>query len=79
MVLTIIPSLAPTAPFFFPELDELVEARRGPLAGTVWFNAVRLTGAGALAAVKLVLRPDAMNTDPPPAPTAEVFGAVKGT
>jgi hypothetical protein len=74
------PSLVPTAPLFFPVLEELVEAAtRGPLAGTVWFSAVRLTGAGAFAAVKLVLRPGPINTGPPPAPTAEVFGAVKGT
>jgi hypothetical protein len=78
------PSRTPTTPFFFPLLeeeldDEEEEATRGPLHGTDSFCAVRLTGAGAFAAVKLVLRPDATNTGPPPAPTAEVFGAVKGT
>ena len=77
------PSRAPTAPFFFfPVLDVELDdeaATRGPLQGTDSFFAVRLTGAGALAAVKLVSRPEAMNTGPPPAPTADVFGAVKGT
>jgi hypothetical protein len=29
--------------------------------------------------VKLVFMPGETKTDPPPAPTAEVFGAVKGT
>jgi len=79
-----IPSLTPTAPFFFPldddELDEEEEAAtRGPLQGSTAFFAVRLTGAGALAAVNLVSRPEATNTGPPPAPTADVFGAVNGT
>ena len=60
------------------ELDDDA-ATRGPLKGTLWPCAVRLTGAGAEAAVKLVSRPDAIKTGPPPAPTAEVFGAVKGT
>ena len=77
------PSRAPTAPFFFPllleEFDEEEEATRGPLHGDDSLCAVRLTGAGALEAVKLVSRPGPMNTGPPPAPTAEVFGAVNGT
>ena len=51
----------------------------GPLAGTISFNAVRLTGAGAFAVVKLVLRPGAIKTGPPPAPTADKLGAKKGT
>ena len=55
------------------------EPSRGPSQGTVLFCAVRLTGAGATAAVKLVFRPDVTKTGPPPAPTADVFGAVKGT
>ena len=50
-----------------------------PLAGTVRFVAVRFTGAGALAEVKLVLRLAATKTEPPPAPTAVMLGAVKGT
>jgi hypothetical protein len=52
---------------------------RGPLHGTDAFCAVRLPGAGALAAVKLVSRQEATKTGPLPTPTAEVFGAVKGT
>lgn len=55
------------------------EPGRGPSQGTVSFCAVRLTGAGATAGVKLVFRPEATKTGPPPAPTADVFGAVKGT
>ena len=76
------PSRAPTAPFLFPlDPEELVDdaATRGPAQGTVSFCAVRLTGAGADAAVKFVSRPDAIKTGPPPAPTADVFGAVMGT
>jgi len=65
-----------------PELPEAPGAVEvpfiGPLAGTVIPSAVRFTGAGALAAVKLVLSPEAMKTESPPAPTAEVLGAVKG-
>ena len=74
------PSRAPTAPLFFPveEFDDEV-ATRGPLHGEDSFCAVMLTGAGTLAAVKLVSRPEAMNTGPPPAQTADVFSAVKGT
>jgi hypothetical protein len=75
-----IPSRAPVAPPL--DVEALIgeeAATRGPLHGTVSFFAVRLTGAGADAAVKLVLRPDAIKTGPPPAPTADVFGAVKGT
>ena len=78
-------SSAPTAPFFFfpllvEEFDDDDEAvTRGPLHGEDSFCAVRFTGAGTLEAVKLVSRPEAMNTGPPPAPTADVFGAVKGT
>lgn len=81
------PSFAPIAPFLplplpLPLLlfdDTAFEPARGPLQGTVWFSLVRLTGPGATAAVKLVFRPDATKTGPPPAPTADVFGAVKGT
>ena len=79
------PSRAPIAPFFFPLLveefddDDDDEATRGPLHGEDSFCAVRFTGAGALEAVKFVSRPEAMNTGPPPAPTADVFGAVKAT
>jgi hypothetical protein len=75
------PSCAPTAPLLLEddELDDEEEAAtRGPLHGTALFCAVRLTGAGALAAVNLVLRLEATKTGPPPAPTADVFGAVKG-
>ena len=79
-VLPTMPSRAPTAPLFFPveEFDDEV-ATRGPLHGEDSFCAVMLTGAGTLAAVKLVSRPEAMNTGPPPAQTADVFSAVKGT
>ena len=77
------PSLMSVTPLdFLPLLLELVaafEPGRAPAQGTVLFCAVRLTGPGATAAVKLLFRPDATNTDPPPAPTADVFGAVKGT
>ena len=47
--------------------------------GTVSFSAVRLTGAGAFATVRFVLRFAASQTGPPPAPTAVVFGATNGT
>lgn len=76
------PSLTSTAPLEFPlplPLLEFAELIRGPDQGDVSFCWVRLTGAGANAAVKLVFRPGLIKTDPPPAPTAEVFGAVKGT
>src|ERR1700761_3298559 len=76
------PSRVPTTPLFFPVVAMWLDddaATRGPLQGTDSFFAVRLTGAGALVAVQLVSRLGAMNTGPPPAPTADIFGAVKGT
>lgn len=47
--------------------------------GTVSLDAVRLTGAGAVAGVRLALMFEATKTEPPPAPTAEALGARKGT
>ena len=72
-------SIAPFFPFPLPVLLPAFEPFRAPAQGTVLFCWVRLTGDGATAAVKLVFRPDATKTGPPPAPTADVFGAVKGT
>lgn len=55
------------------------DAFTAPLAGTVLFNAVRFTGAGAFAEVKVLFRLAAAKTGPPPAPTADMLGAVNGT
>ena len=76
------PPRAPAAQFLFPrDPEELVDdaATRGSAQGTDSFCEVRLTGAGADAGVKFVSRPDAKKMGPPPAPTADVFGAVMGT
>src|SRR5712671_7145473 len=76
------PSRMFIAPPPLPLLLELVAAFdpvRAPAQGTLFPCAVRLTGDGAAALVKLVFRLDATKTDPPPAPTAETSGAVKGT
>ena len=79
------PSLTSTAPLDFPlplpllEFVTAFEPSRGPDQGNVLFCWVRLTGAGAAAAVRFVFRPGPRKTGPPPAPTADVFGAVKGT
>jgi hypothetical protein len=80
------PSFAPIASLYFRCHSRCYlfggtafEPGRGPSQGTVSFCTVRLTGAGATAGVKLVFRPDATKTGPPPAPTADVFSAVKGT
>ena len=78
-------SLTSATPLDFPlplpllEFVSAFEPLRGPDQGNVLFCWVRLTGGGATAAVKLVFRPVPTKTDPPPAPTADVFGAVKGT
>lgn len=56
-----------------------MEVGAGPAAGTEEPDAMRFCGAGALAVVRFVLVVLAMKTLPPPAPTAVVLGAVKGT
>ena len=80
------PSFAPIAPLYFRCHSRCYlfgstafEPRRGLSQGTVSFCTVRLTGASATTGVKLVFRPDVTKTGPPPTPTADVFGAVKGT
>lgn len=55
------------------------EALYGPAAGTERFIAARLMGGGAFAGVREVLTPGDRKTPWPPAPTAEVLGARKGT
>lgn len=55
------------------------EALAGPLAGTSWPSAVRLTGPGREAGVADLLRLGATKTGPPPAPVALRLGAAKGT
>lgn len=57
----------------------LVDPFGYPAAGTCWPSAVRFTGAGADDAVRVVLSEDATKTPCPPALTALVFGARKGT
>jgi hypothetical protein len=74
---------APRTPLSLPTAAPVFDGVAGAVdvadPGTVSFSAVRFTGAGAFAAVRLVSRPGPMNTGPPPAPTADVLGAVYGT
>jgi len=56
-----------------------VQPSCSPTQEAIFIGDMKLTRAGATAAVKQVFRLDATKTGPPPAPTADVFCTVRAT